>query len=362
MMGARCDIPNLGDVRGISGGDVPAVDVLTASTPCQSFSEALPNAQRNGLDGKSSLFFEFPRIMKEMLYATGGIYPRYAVWENVGNVVERYGDFSRILDALVSAVRAGCGHTGGELRIPEEPPCGAPPFAGSVCDPLGRFSVGWRVHNARHWGVPQSRSRIALVVSTHGADAAGLVFDAPQKDVLPAPVPDEGTRRSAGGDGGKALVNTDFYPRAVTSPHTGCIRAGSCGSGRHFQLIVDTDGIDDAPPPARMFSTPELLLLQGFPATWLDIDGMNESDKVDLVGNSIALPYWKWLLGRIYHIGLSGTPGATLGSLFDGMGGFPLVWHGLGGRTRWVADIKPAAIACHTHHNRLRSFGVADNA
>jgi site-specific DNA-cytosine methylase len=53
MMGARCDIPNLGDVRGISGGDVPAVDVLTASTPCQSFSEALPNAQRNGVDGKS---------------------------------------------------------------------------------------------------------------------------------------------------------------------------------------------------------------------------------------------------------------------------------------------------------------------
>jgi len=63
-----------------------------------------------------------------------------------------------------------------------------------------------------------------------------------------------------------------------------------------------------------------------------------------MCGNSIALPPWRWLLSRIYK------PGMTLGSLFDGMGGFPLIWRELGGETLWASEIDKNCIAV-TRHN-----------
>lgn len=65
----------LGDVTKINGRDLPKIDLLIGGSPCQDFSRA--NKERKGLEGtKSSLFFEYVRLLKECK-------PKYFLLENV---------------------------------------------------------------------------------------------------------------------------------------------------------------------------------------------------------------------------------------------------------------------------------------
>lgn len=94
--------------------------------------------------------------------------------------------------------------------------------------------------------------------------------------------------------------------------------------------------------------------LQGYPDRWTDIGDWTDSKgklhkaadapRYKALGNSIALPFWDWMLRRM--AGYLPT-GATMGSLFDGIGGFPLLWeriHGAG-TARWASEIEEFAIA-----------------
>lgn len=94
--------------------------------------------------------------------------------------------------------------------------------------------------------------------------------------------------------------------------------------------------------------------LQGYPDGWADIGDWTDSKgklhkaadapRYKALGNSIALPFWDWMLHRM--AGYLPT-GATMGSLFDGIGGFPLCWeriHGAG-TARWASEIEEFAIA-----------------
>lgn len=67
-------IIRLGDVRDISGEDLPQIDLLLAGSPCQGFSFA--GRQLAFDDPRSALFFEFVRILKE-------VKPKYFLLENV---------------------------------------------------------------------------------------------------------------------------------------------------------------------------------------------------------------------------------------------------------------------------------------
>lgn len=84
--------------------------------------------------------------------------------------------------------------------------------------------------------------------------------------------------------------------------------------------------------------------LQGFPDGWTDIGDYTDSARYKALGNSIALPFWRWMFGRMAAY----LPeGATLGSLFDGIGGFPLCWedvHGAGTAV-WASEIEEFPIA-----------------
>ena len=94
--------------------------------------------------------------------------------------------------------------------------------------------------------------------------------------------------------------------------------------------------------------------LQGFPDHWTDLGEWTDSKgkrhkdadspRYKALGNSIALPPWKWLLKR-----LCGNYGrdATMASLFDGIGGFPLIWEQLNGRGTclWASEIEEFPIA-----------------
>ena len=94
--------------------------------------------------------------------------------------------------------------------------------------------------------------------------------------------------------------------------------------------------------------------LQGFPDGWTDIGDYTDSTgkkrktsdsaRYKALGNSIALPFWRWMFGRM---AVYLPEGATLGSLFDGIGGFPLCWEDIHGRGTaiWASEIEEFPIA-----------------
>lgn len=104
----------------------------------------------------------------------------------------------------------------------------------------------------------------------------------------------------------------------------------------------------------RRLTPTECERLQGFPDGWTDIGEWvdskgkrhkpSDSHRYKALGNSIALPQWWWLTCKMAAY----LPEhATLGSLFDGIGGFPLVWetrHGKG-TALWASEIEEFPIA-----------------
>lgn len=109
----------------------------------------------------------------------------------------------------------------------------------------------------------------------------------------------------------------------------------------------------------RRLTPMECERLQGFPDHWTDIgEWMDEkgkkhkdadSPRYKALGNSIALPFWDWMLRRMARY----LPeDATLGSLFDGIAGFPLIWERIHGKgtARWASEIEPFPIAVTKKH------------
>jgi len=104
----------------------------------------------------------------------------------------------------------------------------------------------------------------------------------------------------------------------------------------------------------RRLTPMECERLQGYPDGWTDIGEWRDSkgklrDSADsprykACGNSIALPFWDFLAKRISAQYLRPV---TMGSLFDGIGGFPLVFerHNGKGTARWASEIEQFPIA-----------------
>lgn len=104
--------------------------------------------------------------------------------------------------------------------------------------------------------------------------------------------------------------------------------------------------------------------LQGFPDHWTDLGEWTDSKgkrhkdadspRYKALGNSIALPPWKWLLKRLCGNYERDT---TMASLFDGIGGFPLIWEQLNGRGTclWASEIEEFPIAV-----TKRRFGTVE--
>ena len=106
----------------------------------------------------------------------------------------------------------------------------------------------------------------------------------------------------------------------------------------------------------RRLTPTECERLQGYPDGWTDlgdwVDSKGKAHKAadtpryKALGNSIALPQWYYVLGGIAD---RLPEDATLGSLFDGIGGFPYVWAQLhAGRKElcvWASEIEEFPIA-----------------
>ena len=94
--------------------------------------------------------------------------------------------------------------------------------------------------------------------------------------------------------------------------------------------------------------------LQGYADGWTDIGEYTDSKgkrkkssdsaRYKALGNSIALPPWKWVIKRLCsHY----ERDATLASLFDGIGGFPCIWEQINGKGTaiWASEIEDFPIA-----------------
>ena len=92
--------------------------------------------------------------------------------------------------------------------------------------------------------------------------------------------------------------------------------------------------------------------LQSYPDGWTDIGEWTDSKgkkhkdadspRYKALGNSIALPFWEWMAGRMVKY-IDHKP--TMASLFDGIGGFPLVFGRAGATPVWASEIEEFPIA-----------------
>lgn len=378
---------HLGDITKIHGDKVEPVDCITFGSPCQDLSIA---GRRAGLAGeRSGLFMEAVRIIKEMRSSTNGLYPTFAVWENVPGAFSSNGgeDFRAVLEELARVEQP-------DVSIPRPSGRGGRwSKAGAIAG--NGWSLAWRQLDAQYWGVPQRRKRIALVADFGGQRAAEILFE----------------RTSLSGNSDEGVKAWEATPGSSQASPSGCDRtsekviydARGNGDGRtcptitgdHENRITDYTAvaIERKTFNEQSFShykesnkcstlkakagnigngsecliaekvirwivrrlTPvECERLQGFPSGWTDIgDWMDskgkkhkyaDSPRYKALGNAIALPQWFWLVQRMRPY-LKEKP--TLGSLFDGLGGFPLVWQRAYGEgtARWASEIEEFPMA-----------------
>ena len=415
---------HLGDITKIHGDQIEPVDCITFESPCQDLSIA---GRRAGLAGeRSGLFMEAVRVIKEMRSSTNGLYPTFAVWENVPGAFSSNGgeDFRAVLEELACVEQP-------DASIPRPSGRGGRwSKAGAIAG--NGWSLAWRQLDAQYWGVPQRRKRIALVVDFGGQRAPEILFERtslsgnPDESIkaweaTPGSSQTSPYGRDRGGNsytlkirsgcagGGKgALVQTEksatlstlqdqtlFQPvvydargngdgkivPTITGDHENRItdytaiaierktfneqsfshykesdkcstlkaKAGNIGNGS--ECLVAEKAIRWI---VRRLTPVECERLQGYPAGYTDIGDWTDSKgkkhkyadspRYKALGNSIALPQWFWLAQRMRPY-LKEKP--TLGSLFDGLGGFPLVWQRAygDGTARWASEIEEFPMA-----------------
>lgn len=234
------ETPNLGDITTLDFADRAAThgtpDIIVGGTPCQAFSVA---GLRRGLaDERGNLTLRYVEICN-------AIGPTVCVWENVPGVLSSTDNaFGCFLGGLVGAdwplepgPRPAVGKSSrlwrwnrsGRRHLPRWP------GAGFCVGPERR--AAWRILDAQHFGVPQRRRRVFVVVcaGASGIDPAEILFE--REGVCGNPAP--------GGQAGTPIA------RAVTASTGGA-------SGKEQQLtFVGADGAPLNPLGAIAFG-PEI--------------------------------------------------------------------------------------------------------
>ncbi len=306
------EMRHLGDVAGVHGGKVEPVHVITFGSPCQDLSTA---GLRKGLAGaKSGLFAQAVRIIEEMRCATDGMYPAFAVWENVMGAFSSNDrmDFRTVLESFA----------GTQIPMPA-----SGRWAGAGMVRGGRADIGWRVMDAQYWGrppVPQRRKRIFLVADFRGQRAGEVLF------IPQSLLPDSGRRGSGrlqAPAGGGIPADEAGREIPVVRPIQERRLRGAATEGNAGNFLRSLGRSDDPFPTllassVDMFSfwyqgreregvvrylTPlECERLQGLPDGWTARgDGgqpISDSARYVALGNSIALPCAEYVLSGIARV------------------------------------------------------------
>jgi site-specific DNA-cytosine methylase len=247
------ETPNLGDMTRLPDNRAfmdSKIDLLVGGTPCQDFSQA---GKRQGLEAqKGNLTLEYIKIL-------GHKKPQWFVWENVPGVLSIEG--GRVFGTIL----------------------------GKMAE-LG-YGFAYRVLDARHFGLLQSRPRVFVVGYLGDWRPPGKVlFDGPPCGDDPAAGHHEAGRIPAltlrnagnGNNRGIAIVEGTLQGDGADGPFP----------GRAWQIRACTPGEEEA--------------RQGFPKGYTGIawDGkpaMECPDKprYEAIGNSMAIPVVRWIGERI---------------------------------------------------------------
>lgn len=266
---------HLGDVSKVKGGEIEPVDIITFGSPCQDMSIAGKRAGLKHADigdeetTRSGLFLEAIRIIKEMRVKTNGIYPRFAVWENVpGAFSSNKGeDFRTVLDELIKISEP-------DAVMPAVPQAG---WAYADCISGDGWSIAYRVFDAQYWGVPQRRRRIYLVADFRGECAQEILF---KRESLrgyfeAGRMPWQGIAADAQNCVGTAIGGVDRYNQSFLSGLAQTLRASGGGDctptvlapvGKEKTVAVPVHYI------VRSLTPTECARLQGFPDLWGYLD------------------------------------------------------------------------------------------
>lgn len=224
---------HLGDITKIHGDQIEPVDCITFGSPCQDLSIA---GRRAGLaGGRSGLFVEAVRIIKEMRKATNGMYPTFAIWENVPGAFSSNGgeDFRVVLEELARVEQP-------DAIVPRPPRGGRWSKAGAIAG--AGWSLAWRQLDAQHWGVPQRRKRIALVADFGGQRASEILFERTSLSKHP----DEGipTWKSVAGLAKNCAAGNDrvVAEGGRNAAYTLKIRSGCAGGGKGALVQTEKTG------------------------------------------------------------------------------------------------------------------------
>lgn len=397
---------HLGDITKIHGDQIEPVDCITFGSPCQDLSIA---GRRAGLAGeRSGLFMEAVRIIKEMRRATHGSYPVVVIWENVPGAFSSNGgeDFRAVLEELARVEQPDASiprpPRGGRWSKAGAIAGNGWSLAWRQLDAQywGKTIYDGRTGSVLRMGTPQRRKRIALVADFGGQRAGEILFERTSLSRHPDPcIP--AWQKATGAAGSRIAGNDRPVPilndqgggvMGVSYNVTGTLRAAEHGhqpivfesnaqpvvleSNQIHATVTQTGicptlsacmGMGGGYIPmvtnkaekaihwiVRRLTPTECERLQGYPDGWTDIGEWvdtkgkkhkpADSPRYKALGNSIALPQWFWLVQKMRPY-LKEKP--TLGSLFDGLGGFPLVWQRAYGEgtARWASEIESFCVA-----------------
>lgn len=237
---------HLGNVANIKGDQIEPVDIITFGSPCQDMSVA---GKRAGLKHtaagddettRSGMFMEAIRIIKEMRNKTNGVYPRYAIWENVpGAFSSNKGeDFRTVLEEFIRISEPNA-------VMPAVPQAG---WAYADCISGNGWSVAYRTFDAQYWGVPQRRRRIYLVADFRGGRAGEILF---KREGLRGHSAQSGTQgQEIAGDIGNGIktddrAGTTYYGVTTKGNGDAFISFGGGLAGQGFPCVLQATGFND---------------------------------------------------------------------------------------------------------------------
>ena len=164
-----------------------------------------------------------------------------------------------------------------------------------------------------------------------------------------------GSRESHKGDGYKESETMFPMVMGTYQKVTGALDCGIAkGTGNQ---LANQDMFVANSTVVRRLTPLECERLQGFPDFWTDIgdwvdskgkkhNGESDSPRYKALGNSICLPFWQWMAEKMVKVLKDdGVEHPTMASLFDGIGGFPLVYSRCGCEPVWASEIEEFPIA-----------------
>ena len=270
--------------------------------------------------------------------------PRFMVWENVPGAFTSNGgeDFRIVLEECAKISESNA-------SIPRL--ASGQSWSNAGCILGDGWSLAWRLHDAQFWGVPQRRRRVSLVTDFGGQSAPKILFE---RESMPRNF-EKGTKEAKGNTNKDARIVAyssktfgGWCEDTVSEP----IRASGGDYGGGSETLIAQGG------RIRKKTPLETERCFGFPDGWTDIGEWTDtngkihkyadSPRYKALGNSIALPFWEWMAGRIVSELNASNP--TMASLFDGIGGFPLVFSRCGCEPVWASEIEEFPIAVTKAH------------